>query len=93
MNGQVRSKLQKLHPLKGVSLTLRAYHTSGIRLPFLTWTFFIGGGALFLQFFPSFLIIAHGYTTGGVGPLLAFMGGGVCLYPSVYLTSGLQANR
>lgn len=72
---QKRGKVGKIHPFKGVVLTVQAYQTKCARFGFLIWTLFIGGWALFLQFLPLFLILSHGYTTATVGPLLAFMGG------------------
>lgn len=70
-----RKKIGKLHPLKGITLTIQAYRALDARFSFTVWTLFIGGWALFLQFLPLFLILNHGYTTATVGPLLAFMGG------------------
>lgn len=70
-----RGSLQKIHPLKGLTLTLDALNDRKSCDIFWVWLIFIGGWALFLQFLPTFLIIHFDYTAHTVGPMLAFMGG------------------
>ncbi|WP_119343704.1 MFS transporter [Facilibium subflavum] len=70
-----RGSLQKIHLLKGLTLTIDALKDRKAYDILWVWLIFIGGWALFLQFLPTFLIIHFNYTAHTVGPMLAFMGG------------------
>ncbi len=70
-----RNSLRKINPLQGLSLAFESLSHNDYADIFFVWIVFMLGWALFLQFFPTVLVIKYSFTIQTVGPILAFMGG------------------